>query len=474
MNSDDMKFDLVCIGAGIGGLTAGLRAQELGLKAIVVEKGPAGDYPCNTRYSGGHLSICMSNPADPADVISDRIVNVTKGFVDRDFAMTYAGTAERMLKWLGANGAKYLRISNDPGRQWVLAPPRRGQPGLDWKGRGPDVLLQRMAELFQKTGGTLIYNTTALNLLSDDGAITGVKVRHNNGTTYDVHAKATVIADGGFQSNDDFVRQFICKSPEKLLQRNARSANGDGLRMAIDAGAQLTGMKWFYGHPLSVDAFNNDKLWPHPYLDILTTSGIVVNRAGERIVDEGKGAVYLSNVLAHSDDPLDSFVIFDSEVWNGPASDVSLAPIPNPTLRTAGATIHEASNIEDLAKASGISIDRLRETVDAYNASFINQSHNGLTPPRTTSKFKAYPILKAPFYAMPMCVGITHTMGGPKVDADGHVLNEDNQPIGGLFAVGSAAGGIEGGEDVGYVGGLAKGAILGLRAAEAVSASLGR
>ena len=50
-------YDLICIGGGIAGLVAGVRAAERGLKVAVLEKGTDPRYPCNARWSGGIIHI---------------------------------------------------------------------------------------------------------------------------------------------------------------------------------------------------------------------------------------------------------------------------------------------------------------------------------------------------------------------------------------------------------------------------------
>ena len=84
------------------------------------------------------------------------------------------------------------------------------------------------------------------------------------------------------------------------------------------------------------------------------------------------------------------------------------------------------------------------------------------------------PIVKPPFYAVPMCTGITYTMGGPKVDEHARVQHRDGHAIEGLFAVGSASGGLEGGPHVGYIGGLIKAFTLGRRAAHFIATAAGK
>ena len=71
-----------------------------------------------------------------------------------------------------------------------------------------------------------------------------------------------------------------------------------------------------------------------------------------------------------------------------------------------------------------------------------------------------------PFFAAPVCAGITYTMGGIAIDGDARVLREDDSAIEGLYAAGTTTGGLEGGSASGYVGGLSQSVITGLLAAE--------
>ena len=127
-------------------------------------------------------------------------------------------------------------------------------------------------------------------------------------------ATAVVIADGGFQSDPELLSKYVASDPGKLFQRNARSGSGDGLRMAVGAGAALAGMERFYGHLLSIDAPKRERLWPYSYLDALVVAGILVGPDGRRFTDEGMGGVYATNAVAQLPDPLSAIVIFDREI----------------------------------------------------------------------------------------------------------------------------------------------------------------
>jgi predicted oxidoreductase len=80
------------------------------------------------------------------------------------------------------------------------------------------------------------------------------------------------------------------------------------------------------------------------------------------------------------------------------------------------------------------------------------------------------PLDNPPFYIIPICAGITCTMGGLCVDPHARVLNENGAVIDGLYAIGTTAAGTDGGPPIGYVGGQAQAGVFGLVAAEHASA----
>jgi fumarate reductase flavoprotein subunit len=314
-------------------------------------------------------------------------------------------------------------------------------------------------------------DTPATALMQQSGRCVGVEAA-NTGRASQLKARAVILADGGFQGNRELVREYISSAPDKLKQRGAGTGVGDGLRMAQALGAHATGTNYFYGHMLSRDSIHNDKVWPYPQLDELGTAGIVVDARGERFTDEGMGGVHVANMIARLPDPLSTWAVFDQAVWNGPGKG---ARIPaNPNLVKAGGTVHEAGTLAALAEIMGVPAERFELTVASYNQALAGGRLESLAPRRTSTRIAAMPVAKPPFYAVPLCAGITYTMGGIAIDPDGQVLRTDGcGSIDGLYAVGAATGGLEGGSGVGYVGGLIKAATFGMRAGERIARSLG-
>jgi fumarate reductase flavoprotein subunit len=463
MNDITEAHDVVVIGGGIAGLVAANRAAEMGLDVVVLEKSREEKYLCNSRYTGGTFHISYNDVAKPAEALRQAIESATAGFARKDLAAAIATDGIRLVRWLQKEGIKFLNLGQY--HTFVLAPPSRTAPGLEWEGRGGDVLLRTLESNLVRRGGRLLRGFHARRLDVASGA--GIRVEADGAHDPRVFAgSAVIIADGGFSSDLDLIRSNITPHAEKLQQRNAGTSSGDGLRMAQAIGAAVVGMDCFYGHLLSRDAMSNAMLWPRPYVDALAVAGILVDQSGRRFADEGEGGVFLANAVARLDDPLSATLVFDHAVWDGPGRS-PLIPA-NPHLPNAGGTLHVAQSIGELASLMGVAQARLQETVAAYNAALRSGSLGELSPPRRGDKHKPWPIERAPYYGLPVCAGITNTMGGIAVDADGSVLDESGAPLPGLYAVGATTGGLEGGPEIGYVGGLIK-AVLGLRAAERIA-----
>lgn len=461
-----MSGDIVIIGGGLAGLTTANRTAELGLNPILLEQGGDPQYFCNSRFAGGILHVAFKDlTAAPEDIAAAVVAQTGDGEATEN-GRVMAEECGRALAWLRGEGARFIKGGSLEFMRWILAPPRPRGAGLDWKGRGPDVLLRKLTANLSERGKTVRLNARARELIVENGSVTGV-VAESGGTSERIAASAVVISDGGFQANMDLMRRFVSPAPERLLQRGAATGRGDGLLMAEEVGAKLVGMDRFYGHLLGREAFEIEKLWPYPIIDPIAAHSIVVNEAGQRFLDEGMGGVYMANEVAKLGDPLSATVVFDNAVWNGLAADNRYPPCMNPVFVNAGGTVLEAGDLAGLAAQAGLSSDGLAATVAAHNAA-IDESGTW-SPARSTNKYTPQPIATPPFRAIPICAGITYTMGGIGIDRDSRAQRTDGGAIPGLFAAGSASGGMEGGPAAAYLGGLTKAVITGLRAAESAS-----
>ncbi|MES2562579.1 MAG: FAD-dependent oxidoreductase, partial [Pseudomonadota bacterium] len=139
--NEPTQHDVIIVGGGIAGLIAANRAAQLGLRPLVLEQGTQDKYLCNTRYTGGTLHICLREIMLDAALLERTITESSAGFVKQPLAELMARDGRRVVRWLQDEGTRFMRASASEYHKWVLAPPGRSRAGLDWEGRGGDVLL---------------------------------------------------------------------------------------------------------------------------------------------------------------------------------------------------------------------------------------------------------------------------------------------------------------------------------------------
>jgi len=109
-------FDLAIVGGGYAGLAAANRAAQLGLEAVVLERGAEEAYPCNSRYAGGVLHVSYHNVTDPVPDLTRAIVEIGEGWTRPELASAMAGSSARAVDWLIAEntkaGSQYLQKLN--------------------------------------------------------------------------------------------------------------------------------------------------------------------------------------------------------------------------------------------------------------------------------------------------------------------------------------------------------------------------
>ena len=455
-----MRVNVIIVGGGLAGLVAANRAAEKGLVPHVLEAGDEPLYACNSRICGGVFHVAHRSATQAPTVLAKSIQRVTYGNASPKATALLAMRSPNVIDWMRREGIQFIRGGPEEYQTWVLAPPKPSQPGLEWKGRGGDVMMRTLESNLLHRGHKIRRGARVVELIEATGRCIGVRVRDGNGLR-ELSADAVVLADGGFQGNPAMVKQYVSPRPDLLLQRNARSGRGDGIRMAQALGAATIGMEAFYGHILSRDAMHDNRLWPYPVLDHLAAACMIVDAKGRRFTNEAFGGVSIANAVARMDDPLSTTVIFDSAAWNGPPGRFRHTA-PNPHLISVGATMHTGDSIENLAMKAGLPADTLAYTVDSYNQAVRSRNLKSLDQPRTNLPIQAFPILRPPFYALPACAGISYTMGGLCIDAGCGVLDGREARIPGLYAVGATTGGLEGGPEVGYVGGLVQSAAHGM------------
>jgi len=460
---EKVETDLLIVGAGLAGFTAAVRAAEQGAKVLLIDKshGELGDG--NVLMASGSLRAGGKSPKTEAKELYDFVMSEGVGFPD--LVSSWSQTAGRAIDWLQTVGVELEETA--PGRIWLKQESEISYAPVYKKDVGPRAIAS-LKRRFVNLGGNYLNGIEGVRLLVENRQVVGL-IGNRNGEEVELRARATILTTGGFAANKELVKQHIGPYADRCKLRGSKQDTGDGLRMATAIGAKAVNLKYFYGHLIARKALTDDRFWPYPRLDSFVDDGVLVNGNGNRFVDEGRGDVAVANELSRTEDPTGATLIFDGASWdaskNSPSSTSLAIPAPNPWMIDNGAEIFSDDSVASLAKKLSIDAANLDRTLAAYNQAVSSNDAKAL-PVARTGQPKA---LRAPFYGLRVVSGITFTMGGIAINGKGQALDQNDQPIAGLYAAGDAIGGLMGGYRGGYTGGLMQAIVTGIFAGENAS-----
>ncbi|TXI41732.1 MAG: FAD-binding protein, partial [Mycobacterium sp.] len=270
-----------------------------------------------------------------------------------------------------------------------------------------DLLLKRADAL----GVEIRYETGAINLVIENGAVAGVAWRHF-GQTGVIRSRAVVIAAGGFVMNKDMVAAYTPKLAEKPFVLGNTYDDGLGIRLGESAGGATKHMD---------QAFITAPVYPPAVL----LTGIIVNKLGHRFVSEDS---YHSRTSGFVMDQPDSaaYLIVDEAHLQRP-------DIPLITF------IDGWETVEEMEAALGIPAGNLVATLDRYNRC----AAKGEDPDFHKQPEFLAPQDHGPWAAFDLSLGKAmysgFTVGGLATSVNGEVLGHDGAPIPGLYAAGACA-----------------------------------
>jgi tricarballylate dehydrogenase len=476
----ESAYDVLVAGAGNAALCAALAAREAGAKVLVLEKAPRELRGGNTYFTGAafrfpydglddirrlvpDLSEAEAKAVDvgayPASQMREDLSRVSDGQADGELTDILVDEAYPTIVWMGEQGVRWVLLY---GRQaFEVDGKRRFWGGLVIEAvGGGSGLSDRLFELAEQAGVDVRYECGASELLKDEeGAIRGLSLADRD----EIRAGAVVLACGGFEANSDMRREHLGPDWEHGKVRGTEFNTGDGIRMALEAGAAPYG-DWGSCHAVAWDLnappFGNrrigDLYQKHSY-----PLGIIVNAHGDRFVDEGADfrnytyAKYGREILKQPHRA--AFQVFDAKVQH----------LLRDEYRIAQATKASAETIGELADKLGIDRPGLERTVAAFNAAarpgefdparLDGKRTEGIGPPKSNW---ALPLDAPPFVAYAVTCGITFTFGGLRIDREARVLDPEASPLPGLYAAGELVGGLFWGNYAGGSG-LMAGSVFG-------------
>jgi len=433
---------VVIAGGGLAGLTAALRAAELGAQVTLLEKGdsPGGSFIYSSGYVWSYADLpTFRGEAPGGDPSLQRLVLERLG---------------SCLTWLeGAGGELLARETGNP---------------LTFGARfDPERTVSALVERLEASGGEVLTDTAFEALREDDaGRVTGVLARSSGGKQ-EYGADAVILASGGFAGDPELVARHIIGGPGRMRVRAHPRSTGDGFRAALQKGALASaGLDEFYGRNLPAPPA---EFPPERFVEVSQLYGryaVAINARGERYADEGAdwSETALTRATAHQPG-LYAYYILDAAGLERRVRERTAKEMVE-TARRTGGTVVEATSLTELADklaARGVPRAAFLRSLKEYSAAIV--AGENLSPPRSG---QAWPLRVPPFVGVKVAPSITHTVGGLAVDAGCRVLRgTDGRPIPGLYAAGVEVGGVSVG---GYTSGLASALVFGGTAAESAVA----
>jgi tricarballylate dehydrogenase len=461
-----ITYDVIVIGAGNAALCAAQSAREHGATVIVLERAPEDKRGGNSAFTGGGFRIVHRGAGDIKKIVPDLtddeiartdfgeyteeqylddLGRITQYYIDPDLAEIIVRQSTDTVHWMRERGIRFIP---NYGRQAYNVNGRFKFFGgvviyANGGGRG---LMDQHFKAAANHDISVHYGTQAIGLLRGSAGIEGVRVTVN-GIEENVRGRSVVIASGGFEANREWRARYLGPGWDMAKVRGTRFNTGDGIRMALDIGAQSYG-QWSGCHSVAWERYASDfgdVEHPHAGYRHSYPFSIMVNADGKRFVDEGADfrnytyAKYGRVVLAQPG----SFAwqVFDAQVKH----------LLRDEYKLRGATKVTANTLEELAdRMQDVHPAQFRETVREFNAAVKrdvpfdpNVKDGRATAGLALNKTNwANPIEVPPFEAYSVGCGITFTFGGLKIDTTTRVLDIEDKPMSGLYAAGELVGGL--------------------------------
>jgi tricarballylate dehydrogenase len=448
------QSDVVVVGCGIAGLSAAVSALQGGATVTILERAPKDERGGQTRYTEAYLRMKSETEVtddfeemfatngggylDPAIVHEAAkpreewpAVLKTLGFADPDVVSAFADAAGPTVQWLKTFGVRFDFLPT----QFLT----RSQPRLLPIGGGL-ALVEALAAEAHKLGAAFVYETAATRLIQDDaGAVVGVHAIGPGACALEFRARSVVLGCGGFEGNPEMQTRYIGRRSLYLrpVCRGGYYNKGEGIQMALDIGAAPCGDYGSY-HAEPIDPRSGIA---EPSVFIFSY-GILVNSDGKRFVDEAPATIdaCYERITRRVFDQTNgiAYAVLDARHTRIPNYKLGLRTDQPPI---AGNTVAE------LAANIGIPVAALEATVAEYNGgcreaefkplALDGLATRGVTPAKSNW---AHPLNEPPFHAYPVISSNVLTFGGLKVDTDARVLNQQGDPIPGLYATGEVVG----------------------------------
>lgn len=464
----DYSCDLVIVGSGMGGMCAALQALDDGLQNVMVveiSKWTGG----GTALSVGAIHALFSGPT------TDTYDAFTQYLATDDLSHEVYEGLIPLVRWLrDDHGLPVLEATYEADTPigWMLTEDEMAGVG------SPRYFFDRIVEEFESRGGTLLMETQATHLITDENhQVIGLQCADKDGGVIRIAADGVVLACGGYQGDSEMAAMYL-GGPDHWTGgvMGTPYNTGAGIKMAAEVGASLQGnfnqwagcfvpaqpaRHWTLDQQAWESVgFSQEEFgiyWMYMnIIDSLDARSIWVNNDGRRFVDENLPGLS-ARPYAYRQPHAAAIIVSDATTWNEWMASAATQGFGATTQdvmdvvtsQTVGGRIFSADTLEDLAdqlNAAGPATYKVHKatflkTIEEYNDAAQAGTGADLVPPRADAA-TCVPIVEPPFYAVPVQPAPYATFGGLAIDENARVLDSTRRPIRGLYACFPTAGGV--------------------------------
>jgi fumarate reductase flavoprotein subunit len=466
-----LDADVVIIGGGTAGMSAGVTALQKGAaKVVLLEKQPyiggnsalAGGMlysPTSTSMLGGNAATMPASSPSAAGgpaASSGGAPGVPQSAEPQKSSEELRDAAIKealQFHHYDRINPKLLGVLIDKSRettQWfsnlgIDANANAGEPGSYGK------TIAIVAGKYASMGGQTLVNTAAKKILKNSsGRVSGVLAVTKDGKTVQIKSPTVILASGGFTGNLILLKKYFPNySPDLIHTESSRTNMGEGIQLAADAGGALAdyatlikenGFSFKTGSALNNRISMNASLW--------------VNKRGERFLDETLGHDNESANALVAQPGMAGYALYDEDQITamgnsaGPGQAAaksgeqvkSIKEKLEDEAKQSSTWVKISDNWEGIAAWIGADIKVLRASVEQYN----HYCDLGSDPDFGKDKNSLVPLRKGPYYAVRFGSLMIDTVGPVIINERMEVLDKQGKSIPGFYAAGVITNGWQG------------------------------
>jgi 3-oxo-5alpha-steroid 4-dehydrogenase len=429
--------DVVVVGLGMAGTCAALEAHGSGAAVLVLERASGGGGASATSegifYLGGGTTLQRDLGYDDSPEALYTFMRASTSTPDDDRLRTFCDGSVEHFAWLEAQGVPFerraftgkavslrtgeglLTTGNEkiwPYCEQAKPAPRGHQTRASEEQGGGAAAMAALLARFEAEAVPALYDTRVVGLVTDgSGRVVGVQARRFGEELF-IEARAGVIlAAGSFNLNAEMTAEYLPIVAKHGRPLGIPTNDGAGIVLGRSVGAVTEGMDGVIA-TASI----------YPPADLI--KGIVVNRNGERFVNEDVYHGRLAYFIERQPDQT-AYLIVDAEIFAYPERPHQL--------------IDGWETIQEMEAGLGVPQGALVATLDEYNRDAAAGEDRRFHKRPEWLK----PLDHGPYAAFDLSFSSSTysfiALGGLKTNVDGQALGASGEPIEGLYAVGACA-----------------------------------